>query len=95
MTYVITEPCIDLKDKTCLDECQVDCIYEGELRMGHLVGISSLRAVGLWNVICSYSEKRPDLGDGGGQLGWWRSVRWATVEIGDPDAISIDQVDSR
>jgi ferredoxin-like protein FixX len=30
MTYVITEPCIDVKDKTCVGECPVDCIYEGE-----------------------------------------------------------------
>jgi len=30
MTYVITEPCIDVKDKTCVDECPVDCIYEGQ-----------------------------------------------------------------
>jgi len=30
MTYVITEPCVDIKDKTCVDECPVDCIYEGE-----------------------------------------------------------------
>ena len=30
MTYVITEPCVDVKDKTCVDECPVDCIYEGE-----------------------------------------------------------------
>ena len=29
MTYVITEGCIDLLDKTCIDECPVDCIYEG------------------------------------------------------------------
>lgn len=29
MTYVITQPCVDLKDKTCVDECPVDCIYEG------------------------------------------------------------------
>src|SRR5437764_15468409 len=29
MTYVITEPCVDVKDKTCVDECPVDCIYEG------------------------------------------------------------------
>ncbi len=29
MTYVITEPCIDLKDKACIEECPVDCIYEG------------------------------------------------------------------
>ncbi|GHF35972.1 ferredoxin family protein [Amycolatopsis bartoniae] len=30
MTYVITEPCVDVKDKACVDECPVDCIYEGE-----------------------------------------------------------------
>ena len=30
MTYVIAEPCVDLKDKACVDECPVDCIYEGE-----------------------------------------------------------------
>ena len=30
MTYVISQPCVDLKDKACIDECPVDCIYEGE-----------------------------------------------------------------
>lgn len=30
MPYVIAEPCIDVLDRTCLDECPVDCIYEGE-----------------------------------------------------------------
>ncbi|MDR0990481.1 MAG: ferredoxin family protein [Propionibacteriaceae bacterium] len=29
MTYVITLPCVDTKDKACVDECPVDCIYEG------------------------------------------------------------------
>ena len=29
MTYVISAPCIDLKDRACVDECPVDCIYEG------------------------------------------------------------------
>jgi NAD-dependent dihydropyrimidine dehydrogenase PreA subunit len=29
MPYVITEACIDLKDKSCLAACPVDCIYEG------------------------------------------------------------------
>ncbi|MFY2861603.1 ferredoxin [Mycobacterium sp. THU-M104] len=29
MTYVIAEPCVDVKDKSCIDECPVDCIYEG------------------------------------------------------------------
>lgn len=30
MTYVITEPCIDLKDATCVDVCPVDCIFTTE-----------------------------------------------------------------
>jgi ferredoxin len=29
MTYVICEPCIGVKDRACVDECPVDCIYEG------------------------------------------------------------------
>lgn len=29
MAYVIAEPCVDVKDKACVDECPVDCIYEG------------------------------------------------------------------
>jgi NAD-dependent dihydropyrimidine dehydrogenase PreA subunit len=30
MTYVIGAPCIDVLDRACVDECPVDCIYEGE-----------------------------------------------------------------
>ena len=30
MTYVIALPCVDLKDLACVEECPVDCIYEGE-----------------------------------------------------------------
>lgn len=30
MTYVIALPCVDLKDKACVEECPVDCIYEGD-----------------------------------------------------------------
>jgi len=30
VTYVIALPCVDLKDRACVDECPVDCIYEGE-----------------------------------------------------------------
>jgi NAD-dependent dihydropyrimidine dehydrogenase PreA subunit len=29
MPYVITEACISVKDKACVDVCPVDCIYEG------------------------------------------------------------------
>jgi NAD-dependent dihydropyrimidine dehydrogenase PreA subunit len=30
MTYVIAEPCVDVKDQACVQECPVDCIYEGD-----------------------------------------------------------------
>lgn len=30
MTWVITEACVDVKDKACIEECPVDCIYEGD-----------------------------------------------------------------
>src|SRR5690242_20942248 len=30
VTYVIAEPCVDLLDKACIEECPVDCIYEGD-----------------------------------------------------------------
>ncbi|HWC03339.1 MAG TPA: 4Fe-4S binding protein [Methylomirabilota bacterium] len=29
MPYVITEACVDVKDRACVDVCPVDCIYEG------------------------------------------------------------------
>ncbi|MEU4657770.1 ferredoxin [Streptomyces sp. NPDC023723] len=29
MTYVIAQPCVDIKDRACVAECPVDCIYEG------------------------------------------------------------------
>jgi NAD-dependent dihydropyrimidine dehydrogenase PreA subunit len=30
VTYVIAEPCVDVLDKACIEECPVDCIYEGD-----------------------------------------------------------------
>jgi ferredoxin len=27
MTYIIAEPCIDVKDKACVEVCPVDCIH--------------------------------------------------------------------
>ena len=29
MTYVIALPCVDVMDRACVEECPVDCIYEG------------------------------------------------------------------
>lgn len=33
MPYIITEACIDVKDKACVDVCPVDCIYEIEKQL--------------------------------------------------------------
>ena len=30
MTYIITSPCVGLKDGACIDVCPVDCIYTTE-----------------------------------------------------------------
>ncbi|TCK26711.1 ferredoxin [Pseudonocardia endophytica] len=33
MTYFISSECIDVKDRACVEECPVDCIYEGDRKM--------------------------------------------------------------
>ncbi|WP_433382316.1 ferredoxin [Streptosporangium sp. CA-115845] len=33
MPFVIIDACIDVKDKTCVSQCPVDCIYEGGRKM--------------------------------------------------------------
>lgn len=30
MTYIIAEPCVDVKDTACVDVCPVDCIHPTE-----------------------------------------------------------------
>lgn len=33
MAFVITDACIDVQDRSCMEECPVDCIYEGDRKM--------------------------------------------------------------
>src|ERR1700733_14420127 len=33
MPYFIGSPCIDVVDKSCIEECPVDCIYEGDRKL--------------------------------------------------------------
>jgi ferredoxin len=33
MAYVIAKTCVDVLDKACIEECPVDCIYEGSRMM--------------------------------------------------------------
>jgi len=33
MAYVIGPACVDIMDRSCVEECPVDCIYEGERKL--------------------------------------------------------------
>jgi NAD-dependent dihydropyrimidine dehydrogenase PreA subunit len=33
LAFVIGEPCIDVMDRSCFEECPVDCIYEGDRKL--------------------------------------------------------------
>jgi ferredoxin len=33
MPYFVAGDCLDVLDKSCIEECPVDCIYEGERKM--------------------------------------------------------------
>jgi NAD-dependent dihydropyrimidine dehydrogenase PreA subunit len=33
MAYVVTHGCVDVKDRSCVEQCPVDCIPEGERMM--------------------------------------------------------------
>ena len=33
MVYVVAEPCVGEKDKSCVQVCPVDCIQEGERQL--------------------------------------------------------------
>jgi hypothetical protein len=45
VTYVIALPCVDVKDRACIDECPVDCIYEGALALHPPRRVRRLRRV--------------------------------------------------
>src|SRR5690606_17490695 len=33
MTFAIGEGCVDVRDRSCVDVCPVDCIYEGDRKL--------------------------------------------------------------
>jgi ferredoxin len=58
MTYVITAPCIDVKDGDCVNACPVDCIYEGD-RMFYIQPDECIEC-GLCESICPVAAIYPD-----------------------------------
>src|ERR1700744_1547560 len=44
MPYVIAQPCVDVMDRSCIEECPVDCIYEG----GRKLYINPYECIDCW-----------------------------------------------
>lgn len=57
MAFVIGEPCVDEKDKSCIEECPVDCIYEGD-RMMYIHPTECIDC-GACEIVCPVEAIRP------------------------------------
>lgn len=61
MTYVIAQPCVDVKDRACVEECPVDCIYEGKRKL--YINPSECIDCGACEPVCPeeaiYSDRKP------------------------------------
>ena len=58
MTYVIAFPCVDLKDRACIEECPVDCIYEGD--RGMYINPEECVDCGACRLLCEVDAIFPD-----------------------------------
>lgn len=58
MPFVITDACIDVKDRSCLEACPVDCIYEG----GRTLYIHPVECIdcGLCETVCPVAAIHAD-----------------------------------
>ena len=41
MTYIIAEPCVDVKNKSCVDVCPVSCIYIEDEELDRILYINA------------------------------------------------------
>jgi ferredoxin len=52
MSYVICDPCIDVKDKACVDVCPVDCIHGNEEDLQMFINPNQCLICGTCEVVC-------------------------------------------
>src|SRR5713101_5052502 len=60
MAYVITEPCIGVKDASCLDVCPVDCIYTTDADNMYFIHPDECIDCGACESVCPVSAIFPE-----------------------------------
>jgi NAD-dependent dihydropyrimidine dehydrogenase PreA subunit len=58
MAYIIGEECIDVMDRSCIEECPVDCIYEGARKL--YIHPTQCIDCGACEVACPTDAIKPD-----------------------------------
>ncbi|HEY7047858.1 MAG TPA: ferredoxin [Jatrophihabitantaceae bacterium] len=59
MPYFVAAECVDVLDRSCIDECPVDCIYEGGRKM--YINPSECIDCGACEPVCPVTAIRSDL----------------------------------
>lgn len=60
LTYVITEPCITVKDASCVDVCPVDCIYATDADNMYFIHPDECIDCGACESVCPVSAIFPE-----------------------------------
>src|SRR5919204_6065653 len=60
MAYVITEPCINVKDASCVDVCPVDCIYTTDADNMYFIHPDECIDCGACESVCPVSAIFPE-----------------------------------
>jgi NAD-dependent dihydropyrimidine dehydrogenase PreA subunit len=60
MAYVITEPCVGVKDASCVDVCPVDCIYTTDADNMYFIHPDECIDCGACESVCPVSAIFPE-----------------------------------
>ena len=60
MTYVITEPCIGVKDASCVEVCPVDCIHSDDDQPMYYINPDECIDCGACEPVCPVSAIFPE-----------------------------------
>ena len=60
MTYVLTEPCIGVKDASCVEVCPVDCIHSDDAAPMYYINPDECIDCGACEPVCPVSAIFPE-----------------------------------